>query len=80
MSPARPISSSARIVGSAGRAQRQDRVGVGIGVQIGHDPVLDLGRVLPAVDHLVAQFDAQTIGEALAALGRGGAGDVVVHA
>ena len=46
------------------RPQRQDCIGVGIGVEIGHHPgILDLGRVLSAVDHLVAQIDPETVGE-----------------
>ena len=62
------------------RPQRQDSVRILVAVQVRHHLVLDLGRVLAAIDHLVAELHAKGIGVALAAIDRGRIGDVVVDA
>ena len=51
-----------------------------VAVQIRLHLVLDLGRILAAVDHLAAQLHAEGGGIALAALDGRGIGDVVVDA
>src|SRR5271166_2508280 len=54
----------------AGRAEGEDRLRVGMGLQVGGGAGDDVIRVGPRVDFLACKLDAKTIGETVAALVR----------